>query len=107
MLRSSLLRQMACIESFLPTGALLFDGKIRQSAPLFWFGLQDVGILQIFYSRSVIQRTISLAFLRPVWRKRLRFVPIQSSAEEVGGLEVCLYDAALNFELFSNIKDQN
>jgi hypothetical protein len=61
---------MACIESFLPTGALLFDEKIRQSAPLFWFGLQYVGILQIFYSPVVIQRKIvgSLAFLRLVLR---------------------------------------
>jgi hypothetical protein len=46
-------------------GALLFDKKIRQSDALFWFGSRDVGILQIFYSRAVIQRTIvdSLAFL--------------------------------------------
>jgi hypothetical protein len=46
-------------------GALLFDEKICQSAALFWFGLWDVGILQIFYSQAVIQRTIvnSLAFL--------------------------------------------
>jgi hypothetical protein len=45
-------------------GALLFDEKIclGQSASLFWFGLQDVGIL---YSQAVIQRTIvvSPAFL--------------------------------------------
>jgi hypothetical protein len=46
-------------------GALLFDEKIHRSSALFWFGLRDVGILQIFYSRAVIQRTIvdSLAFL--------------------------------------------
>jgi hypothetical protein len=43
-------------------GNLLFDEKIRQSAALFWFGLQDVGII---YSQAVIQRTIdvSTAFL--------------------------------------------
>jgi hypothetical protein len=35
-----------------------FDEKIRQSAALFWFGLRDVGILQIFYSLAVLQRTI-------------------------------------------------
>ncbi len=35
-------------------GALLFDEKIRQSAPLFWFELRDVGIL---YTRAVTQRT--------------------------------------------------
>jgi hypothetical protein len=39
-------------------GALLNDEKIRRSAALFWFGLRDFGILQIFYSRAVIQRTI-------------------------------------------------
>jgi hypothetical protein len=35
---------MACIENpfFLLTGTLLFDGKIRQNAALFWFGLRDV-----------------------------------------------------------------
>jgi hypothetical protein len=30
---------------FLLAGALLFDEKISQCAALFWFGLQDVGIL--------------------------------------------------------------
>jgi hypothetical protein len=39
-------------------GALLFDEKIRQSTALFWFGLQDVGIL---YSGTVIQRTIDVS----------------------------------------------
>jgi hypothetical protein len=38
-------------------GVLLFVEKIRQRAALFWFGLQDVGILQILYSQAVIQRT--------------------------------------------------
>jgi hypothetical protein len=46
-------------------GALLFDEKIYLSAALFWFGSRDAGILQIFYSRAVIQRKIgdSPAFL--------------------------------------------
>ncbi len=44
---------------FLLAGALLFDEKICRSAALFWFGLRDVGILQIFYSRAVIHRTIA------------------------------------------------
>jgi hypothetical protein len=39
-------------------GALLFDEKIRQSTALFWFGLQDVGIL---YSQALIQRTIDVS----------------------------------------------
>jgi hypothetical protein len=38
--------------------ALLFDEKICQSAALFSFGLQDVGIL---YSPAVIQRTIDVS----------------------------------------------
>jgi hypothetical protein len=45
--------------------ALLFVEKIRQSAAIFWFGLPIVGFLQIFFSQSVIPRTIvdSPAFL--------------------------------------------
>jgi hypothetical protein len=43
-------------------GALLFDEKIRQSSPLFWFGLRNDGIL---YIQAAIPRTIvkSPAFL--------------------------------------------
>jgi hypothetical protein len=43
-------------------GALLFIEKIRQSSPLFWFGLRNDGIL---YLQAAIQRTIvdSPAFL--------------------------------------------
>jgi hypothetical protein len=37
-------------------GTLLF--KIRQIAALLWFGLQNVGILEILYSRAILQRTI-------------------------------------------------
>jgi hypothetical protein len=42
-----------------------FYEKIGQSVALFWFGLQIVGFLQIFYSQAVIPRTIvdSPAFL--------------------------------------------
>jgi hypothetical protein len=39
-------------------GALLLVKKFRQRAALFWFELLDVGVLQIFYSRAEIQRTI-------------------------------------------------
>jgi hypothetical protein len=38
--------------------ALLFVEKIRQRAALIWFGLRHVGILQIFYSRAIIHKTI-------------------------------------------------
>jgi hypothetical protein len=36
-------------------GALLFNKKIRQSSPLFWFGLRNDRIL---YLQAAIQRTI-------------------------------------------------
>jgi hypothetical protein len=39
-------------------GALSFDEKIRQSSPLFWFGLRNDGI---FYLRAAIQRTIDVS----------------------------------------------
>jgi hypothetical protein len=50
------------------TGALFFDEKIRQSAALFGLEcgmLESARILQIFYSRAVVHRTIvdSPAFL--------------------------------------------
>jgi hypothetical protein len=60
---SSLVQIAVCIESCLPISWRTFIyEKICQSAALFWFGLQDVGIL---YSRAVIQRTIDVfpAFL--------------------------------------------
>jgi hypothetical protein len=52
---------------FLLADALLFDEKFRQTAALFWFGLRNVGILKMFYSRAILQRTIadSPAFLEP------------------------------------------
>ncbi len=43
---------------FILAGALLFVEKIRQRAALYWFRLRDVGILHIFNSRALIQRTI-------------------------------------------------
>ncbi len=79
--------------SLLLAVALLFDEKIRQSTALFWFGLRYVGILQMFYSRAVLQRTI----------KDCGLCPYNPSAEEVGGLDGFLYEAAHNFEVFSNI----
>jgi hypothetical protein len=38
--------------------ALLFDEKFRQSAALFWLGLQNDGIS---YLRAAIQRTIDVS----------------------------------------------
>jgi hypothetical protein len=61
-------------------GALLFHEKKLLTLPHFWrpFGGKDCGLC-----------------------------PYNPSAEDVGGLEVYLHEAAQNFELFSNIKDQN
>jgi hypothetical protein len=75
--------------------SLLFDEKISQSAALFWFGLQIVGFLQTFYSRAVIQRAIVV--LSRIFGARF------------GGKDhdAFLYLAAQNFELFSNLQDQN
>jgi hypothetical protein len=49
---------------------ILFDEEIRKSAALFWFGLQDVGIL---YSQAVIQGTIDVspAFLEHGWVEKI------------------------------------
>jgi hypothetical protein len=74
---------------------------------LHYFGLWDVRILQTLCSRAVIQRKIvdSPAFLYRFAGKDCCLC--NPSAEEVGGLEVFLYEPAQNFELFSNIQNQN
>ncbi len=82
---------------------LLFDEKIHQSAPLFRFRLRAVRILQIFTRQAGLQRTIadSPAF----WEHGLRLCPHNPSVEEIEGLDGFLYEAAENFEVFSNIQD--
>ncbi len=86
---------------FLLAGALLFNEKIRQNAALL-FGLRAVGILQIFFSQAVLQRTIvySPAFLEFCLAEKIAvfLCPYNSSAEEVGGLDGFLYGAAQNFK---------
>jgi hypothetical protein len=51
-------------------GALLFDEKICQSSALFWFGLQNDGII---YLRAANQRTIDIspAFLEHGSEKKI------------------------------------
>ncbi len=58
-------RQLLLNPFFLLTGALLFDEKIPPKCCTIWFGMWDVRILQIFYSRAIVHRTIvdSPAFL--------------------------------------------
>jgi hypothetical protein len=98
---------MVCIESCLPFGCrTFFDEKIRQRAALFGFGLQNVKILQIIHSQAVLQRIVVdfPAFLETgLAEKNWVLCTYNLSAGEVGGLEVFLYEAAQNFELFPNI----
>jgi hypothetical protein len=43
-------------------GTLLFDEKLRKSAALFYWGV--LGILQIFYSRDVLQKKVVVGCMR-------------------------------------------
>ncbi len=76
------------MESFLPIGCMVhfyvFDEKIHQTAALFWV-LRDVGILQLFYLRAVLQRTIvhSPTFLESGLGEKIVHT-YNPSAEEVG-----------------------
>jgi hypothetical protein len=64
--------------------------------------LRDVGILQIFYSRAIIQRTIVdfPAFLE----HSSDFVPIQAVIRISRRLDSVLYEVAQNFEVFKKFK---
>jgi hypothetical protein len=57
----------------------VFDEKICQSAALVWFGWQDVEFFKhSTHEPSSKEKLLTLPhFWRPVWQKRLRFVPIQ------------------------------
>jgi hypothetical protein len=81
---------------FLLAGALLFDEKIRQSAVLFWFGLRDVRILQIFYSRAVIQRTVvdSSAFFEHGLAEKIVVCAQTNRDLNEQGVGFILYEAA-------------
>jgi hypothetical protein len=72
-------------------GALSFDEKIRQSAPVFWFGLRNDGIL---YLQAATQR------------KRSRFEHMQTVIRTSRRIRGLLHGAAQNFELLSKIQDQ-
>jgi hypothetical protein len=55
--------------------------KSAEELHLLWFGLQDVGILQTFYSQAVIQRTIvdSPAFLETSWAEKIAVCALEIS----------------------------
>ncbi len=69
-------------------------------AALFWFGLRDVGILQIFYSRAVIQRTI-VDFT--VFSEKIR-AHLFLSFRLFNILLELLYQLVLSFHIFSTEK---
>ncbi len=95
-------------ESFLAmAGALLMGEKI--ATELHYFGL-DCGMLEFFKysSHEPSSKEKLLTFLHswsPVWREDCGLCPYNPSAEEVGGLDRFLYEAAQKFEVFSNIQD--
>ncbi len=63
----------------------------RQSDALFWFGLRDVGILQIFYIHELSSKE--------------QLLTLRIFEARFGGLDGLLYEAARNFEVFSNISN--
>jgi hypothetical protein len=85
-------------------GALLFDEKIRQSAALFWLGLWDVRIRQIFFSQAIIQE--QLMTLPHFWWKRSWFVPIQPMCRISRRIRGIFYEAAQNFDSFQILKTE-
>ncbi len=78
---------------------------MKKIAALFWFGLQDVGI---FYSWAIIQRTIDVspAFLEHGSAEKIAVEHMQTVIQTSRRLDSFLHEAAQNFELLSNIKDQ-
>jgi hypothetical protein len=73
------------------------DEKIRQSAALFWFGLRDVGIFQIFYTHepSSKEQLMTLPHFGTRFdRKSYDLSPYNPSDEDVGGLDGFLYETA-------------
>jgi hypothetical protein len=93
---------------FFWAGVLLFVEKTCQRAALFWFELPDVGILQIFHSRAVIQRII-VNF--PAFsehgsaEKRSWFVPIQIVIRTSRRLDLIFCTKQRKTEVFSNIQN--
>ncbi len=103
-----ILQKAACIESFfLFAVTLFFAEKILQSAALFWSRLQVVWILQIFYSRAVLQKKavyFPVLFWGPVRWKRGRFAhiwpdPFLSGSE----LWTPIKNSSLNFKKLKNM----
>jgi hypothetical protein len=67
----------------------------KSAKGLHYFGL-DCGMLEFFKYSCVLSCVLGDEFSR----KDCRLCLFNLSAKEVGGLEVFLYETALNFELF-------
>jgi hypothetical protein len=83
-------------------GALSFDEKIRQSAPLFWFGLRNDGC-----KPQPKEQFMSLPhFWSMVRRNRSWFEHMQTVNRTSRRIRGLLHGEAQQFELLSNIQDQ-
>jgi hypothetical protein len=86
-----------------------FYSMKKSAKVLHYFGL-DCGMLEFFkYSaHEPCPKEKLLTLLHswsPVWREDNGLCPYNPSAEEVGGLDRFLYNAAQNVEVFQNIHD--
>jgi hypothetical protein len=88
-------------------GALLFY-EINPPKCCIFFGL-DCRMLEFFkYStQEPSSKELSCIFGARFGGTDCSWCPFNPSAKEVGGLYGFLYEAALNFEVFSNILDSN
>jgi hypothetical protein len=76
-----------------------------QSAALFWFGFRGMLVFfNILLTSRPPKNKCCLSRIFGAWfsGKECGLCP---SAEEVGGLDGFLYEAAQNFEVFSNMQD--
>ncbi len=106
-----ILWQMACIESLLPIGWRIFN-RFKNSPKcctiLVWIaGCWNSSNILLTSRYTKNNCLLSRIFGDLFDGKDCDFCPYNPSPEEVGGLEVFLYEAAQNFELFSNIQDQH
>jgi hypothetical protein len=85
-------------------GALLYDEKIRQVLLYYGFDCRPFVTYSTNEPFSKEQLLTLPHFWSSVWQKRLRFVPIQPVCRRNRG-NGFLYEAAQNFEVFSNIQD--
>jgi hypothetical protein len=83
----------------------------KSTKVLHYFDL-DCGMLKFFkyttHEPESKEQLLTLPhFWRPVWQNCGVAHALPRLSKKVGGLEVFLYEAYHNFELFSNIQDQN